>query len=330
MDVGVLGISYKSSELELRESFAKLCQSFIHQEQSPSIVVLSTCNRTEIYFSAKEISTMYQHLLSYLERYLGPAIKERVYTYFGRRCFEHLCCVSIGMDSIIFGEAEIQRQVKQAYEEARQRLELPFALHYLFQKSLKISKQVRTEFSLPRGALSLESTLGRLFHLFFAKEKKVSILLVGYSAMNRNMLHFFRNKKGVQISIATRNPNIEEEIDLLPWNLLSNWIQFDMVICASKSTDFLLDSDSIPEDPSLIKTRLILDLGLPRNVDPRVAKHPLISLLNIDDIGRLLDQRRGVSLCSQQEVEQKAHRLIQKQMDLYQEREAKRLACERL
>lgn len=327
MDVGVLGISYKSSELELRERFAKLCQKFIHQEDSPAVVILSTCNRTEIYFSSKDCSKMYEHILFFLERYLGAAIKERIYAYFGKRCFQHLCFVSIGIDSIIFGEAEIQRQVKQAYEEARLRLQLPFALHYLFQKSLKVSKEVRTEFSLPRGALSMEATVGKLFHLFFAKQSKVSILLVGYSAMNRNMLHFFKQKKGVEITIATRSTKIDEEVKFLPWDQLAGWISFDMVICASKSAEFLLQAEVITDDPSKVKSRLVLDLGLPRNVDPKVDKHPLISLFNIEDIGRLLDQKRGISLCSQQQVQNKAYQLVGRQIALYQEKEIKKVLC---
>jgi glutamyl-tRNA reductase len=327
MDVGVLGISYRSSELELREKFAKVCQTWSAQENSPPVVILSTCNRTEIYFSAPSLIQMYEHILDFLRKTLGSWVQERVYAYFEARCFLHLASVCSGVDSIIFGEAEIQRQVKKAYEEAKQRLQLPFSLHFLFQKTLKVGKEIRTEFSLPRGALSIQSTIGKLFELFFTKEKKVSILLVGYSTMNRNILHFFRNKKGVCISIATKNAYLEEEVDLLPWSQLEEWPRFDMVISASKTAEPILKVEALSKDPAFIKTRLVLDLGLPRNIDPKVGKHPLISLLNIEEIGNLLDQRRGVDLQTKAEVEETVKKLISIQVSIYRDRQQRMGLC---
>ncbi|MBS0628064.1 MAG: hypothetical protein JSS09_07630, partial [Verrucomicrobia bacterium] len=293
--------------------------------------LVSTCNRTEIYFSSYSIAETHSDVISALKKVLGRGFEQRVYSYFKDLCFIHLAKVCAGIDSVIFGEAEIQRQVKVAYAEASLRYKLSASLHYLFQKSLKIGKAIRTEFELPKGTISLESTIWNLARCFFGKEKPISVLLIGYSKINRKIIHFFKNKEGVLLHLATRNPQTVEEnansCSFIPWTSLSSWTCFDMVISGSKCSDYLLYANQIPTSPHLIQSKLVVDLGVPRNIDPLVGKNPLITLFNIEDIGGLIDRRKVISLCEQKDVEMKLEQLVVSQMGLYQRRKERTNLC---
>ncbi|MES2198661.1 MAG: hypothetical protein V4489_00630 [Chlamydiota bacterium] len=331
MDIGMLGVSYKSSELELRESFAKACQQLVEEEKKIPLVVLSTCNRTEIYFSSSSLTETHSDVVSALKKILGTEFEQRIYSCFKKLCFIHLAKVSSGVDSVIFGEAEIQRQVKMAYKEASLRYKLPASLHYLFQKSLKIGKEIRTKFELPKGSVSLESTVWNLARCFFPGGEPISVLLIGYSKINRKIIQYFKNKEGVLLHLATRNPQMVEEsvraFSFVPWASLSSWACFDMVISGSKCSEYLLDANQIPVTASFIQTKVVVDLGVPRNVDPMVGKNPLITLFNIEDVTGLIDHRKEISLGIQKDIEQEIEQLAFKQVFLYEGRKEKGLAC---
>lgn len=331
MDIGMLGVSYKSSELELRERFAKACQLLVEQEATTPIILLSTCNRTEIYFSSPFLVETHSDLLSGLKGVLGNEFENRIYSCFHKLCFMHLAKVSAGVDSVIFGEAEIQRQVKSAYKEASLRYKLPSSLHYLFQKSLKIGKEIRTRFQLPKGAVSLESTVWNLAKCFFLEKEPISVLLVGYSKINRNIIQYFKNKEGVSLHLSTRNPKTIKEnnrcFSFVPWASLSSWPCFDMVISGSKCSEYLLRSEQIPKTASFIQTKVIVDLGVPRNIDPLVGKNPLITLFNIEDVTGLIDHRKAVSVAIQKDVEREIEQLTARQVFFYEKHKEKAVTC---
>ena len=328
MDIGALGISYKSSDLALRERFAAACDELRRQRRDLSIVVLSTCNRTEIYFSAVDVLRMYSLLLQDLQKRMGEDVGAIVYSYFGEPCFWHIARVCCGIDSVVFGEAQIQRQVKRAYEEAVSFGTLSSPLHFLFQKSLKIGKQMRTHFHLPTGNVCMESILWELCHLFFRKDN-ISILFVGYSQINRTIVRFFRRKSGVNLYLATRSIDDidEDEVAKVSWKDIASWTQFDVVICASKHTGFVLCSSHLPAKQEEIHTRLIVDLGVPRNVDPCLGENSSISLLNIEDVGGLIAKKQGRCSMLQKTVAEKVQSLASWQYALYHQREGKIASC---
>lgn len=333
MDVGVLGINYRSSELGFRESFAKAAVSFLDRNSSMPLVVLSTCNRTEIYFSSNNLAETHSSLVFELKNTAPEDFEQMLYCYFGERCFSHLAKVTSGVDSVIFGEAEIQGQVKLSYSRAAMQCKLPSSMHYLFQKSLKIGKEIRTNFCLPKGHVSLESTLWDLSQCFFSQQKPIKTLVVGHSEINRKVIPFMKEKGGFDLHLATRNPKAAAEIikkyslKSVPWSDTKEWADFDMVICGSKCSDYILTLDQIPLDPFQIQTKLIVDLGLPRNVDPALAKSPLIALFNIEEIGGFIDQKQKVSLQEQKIIQQKIEEAVSRQLAIYSLKRKGVLAC---
>lgn len=279
LSIGVLGINHKTADLDLREAIARGAQSLSGERALfflyPTIL-LSTCNRTEIYFSAEDLAQAHSDLLAYLRMQIGEPFEHRLYSYFGIDCFFHICKVAAGLDSAILGESEIQRQVKVAYASSRK---LSPCLHFGFQKALKVSKEIRSHLALQQGAPTLYRTLWRL-----AEWKNRQILLVGYSEINRGLISFLLHKGVKNFSLCTRNPSQVEMdgVHVVNRSILSRWPEYDVIVCATKADEYLIRGTGR-------KTQVIFDLSVPRNVDPQVEA----LLYNIEEVNRLTEQKEA-------------------------------------
>ncbi len=275
MQVGVIGISHRSSDLTLREEVAKACTHSLYFDYSLPLILLTTCNRTELYFSAEDLAEAHSHLLAWLRSKLSIAFDHKIYSYFGIECFTHLTKVASGLDSVIVAETEIQGQVKRAYSEASKFQSLPSCMHYLFQKTLKIAKQIREHLPPPN---SLEKTLLHIANSVFHTMEKKPILFIGNSQINRKILHYFKKRGSENCLICTRSPSSTE---CVPWETVHTWHKYPLIICGTHQSRYILGPETAP---SQLNTRLIFDLSMPRTVDPRLKHHPQILLMNLEDL----------------------------------------------
>lgn len=269
--VGVIGINFKTADLSLREAMARGAQSLADERAiffRHPIVLLSTCNRTEIYFSSEDLAEGHSDILAYLRSKIEEPFEHRLYSFFGIDCFAHLCRVVSGLDSAIFGETEIQRQVKIAYGRASQLFSLPSCIHYVFQKALKVGKTIR---SLIQGTPTLYGLIWQL-----AEWKNKRILLVGYSEINRGFISFLMHKGINRLALCTKNPAVikMEGVDVYDRKVLHQWQEFDLIVSASKADDYLIQGQG--------RGQVIFDLSVPRNVDPEVGNST--TLYNIDQL----------------------------------------------
>ena len=338
MRVGLIGMNYKLLGLEFRERFAREAKNMLegdfHVSSGIPFVLLSTCNRTEIYFSTEDLAEGHSRILAKLKQEIGDFADHHLYSYFGEECFNHLAEVTTGADSVIFGETEIQRQVKESYEKASFSQNLPSCLHFMFQKSLKIGKEVRTSFSLPKSHVSLESTLSDLIRYFFGSKKDASILFVGFSEINRKIISFLKKKGFVNLYLTTRNKEAAEKnsFDLscqfVDWLNISYWPKFDIVITGSLASQYLLRQDHLlGKEPCLIQTRLVIDLSVPRNVDPLVGKHPSILLFNMEEVNFFIDQKQRGIHKEKEKLKKKIVESVSLQLDLYRDKKNKVFVC---
>jgi glutamyl-tRNA reductase len=332
MRVGILGINHKLADLKLRERFAIACQKRFHalsemQEEHP-FILLSTCNRTEIYFSSSDLAETHSQFLQILKEEIQEDFEQKLYSFFTQDCFLHLTKVATGLDSAIFAETEIQGQVKNAYEHASKQRKLPFALHFLFQKSLKIAKDLRTNFLSERGMQDLEQAVFQTGAKLFRKGHKPSILFVGGSEINLKVLDYLHKKDYGNISLCNRTQERGEmlsakfSIPLLPWQELHRWHEFDWVILGTKAQEYLIRETCL-QNP-FAERKLLIDLALPRNADPEIAKDPRIQLLNIDEINGMVNLGRKKVNEQMQKADHLLSQEVMKQAELYQAKNAKR------
>ncbi len=294
MRFGILGINYKLADLKLREQLAKSCQlrfGAINSFSDFHFVLLSTCNRTELYFSSEDLSHTHSYLLGMLRLDIQEEFDQKLYSFFGIDCFSHLTRVTAGLDSAVLAESEIQGQVKTAYEQASDYRLLPKELHFLFQKSLGIAKRIRTQLKLGRGMPTLEQAILQTSRCFFNGQLDYKILFVGASEINLKILQYLQLKGLSSITLCNRSNESatkiakELHIDTLGWEHLHRWQEFDWIIFGTKASEHLITRE---EYSIRLSTHLIMDLSVPRNVDPLLGRIPGITLLNIDQINRML------------------------------------------
>ncbi len=300
MRLGVIGINEKIAELKLREKLAKVCQQHFSADicaaDAIPVVLLSTCNRTEVYFSAEDLAATHTALLDLLRQDLQIDFDQKLYSFFGKDCFQHLARVAAGLDSAILAETEIQGQVRMAYQMASSRRHLPHELHYAFQKALKIGKQVRKELPLGRGMPDLEHAILAAGNQALEKAQEARILFVGASDINHKVLCFMKRKGMHDVTLCNRSLHKAKDLAekhgaaVLPWDQVSQWRQYDWVIFGTKAPDYLVSLNDV--QGQLLRTRLLIDLSVPRNVDPAIARCPDLFLLNIDQLHNTLQIRR--------------------------------------
>lgn len=298
MQIGVIGINHKSANLSWREQLAKAMQRRFGSTQclhsSLSYVLLSTCNRTELYFSADDVAQTHTYLISMLRREIRQEFEPKLYSYFGYDCFYHLARVTSGMDSAIVGETEIQGQVKLAYEEGMTRRSLASELHFLFQKSLKIGKEIRSSWLTGHEMPSLKDAVFEMSAHFFPKVSERRLLLVGVSEINCKLLSTFKQRGMTQITLCNRTSAkardlaAKEKVDWLPWEKLALWSHYDVAVFGTKCPEFVISGSP----GSLSEKKLLIDLSVPRNVDPRLGRHPAITLLNVDQLQKTIDRKK--------------------------------------
>ncbi len=332
MRVGVIGINHKLADLKLRDQLAKACQRRFGPSQSLLIyqcVLLSTCNRTEIYFSSEDLAETHTSLLSILRNDVDEEFDQKLYSYFGVDCFCHLSRVTSGLDSAIVAETEIQGQVKAAYEATCEYHLLPKELHFLFQKSLGIAKKIRTELDLGRGMPSLEHAVLQTGLEFFGQQDQPRILFVGASDINQKVLSFLKSKRFSHITLCNRSNDIakiiadNDHIQFLEWQKLSQWHYYDWIIFGTKSPDYLLTRKDCSDTWS--DKKLIMDLCVPRNVDPQLQLDPRITLMNIDEVNKHLQISCEGLHQTLNEAEQRISLATRQHAMRYQEKEISRL-----
>src|SRR6266487_3382049 len=283
MKLFAAGISHKTAPVELREQLAVkqseivdlafALKSFGHLGE---IVLLSTCNRVEIYGTTRQATGHIKALLQLLcaePRDLDP----HIYLYEGAAAVRHLLRVAAGLDSMLLGETEITGQIKNAYEIARNAGLTGRVLNRLFQRAFQATKEIRTRTGIGRGTVSIKSTAVELIGRTDLSQQ--SIMVLGAGAMAENCVRLLV-KKGAQA--VCFGYSLFEMRDV------------DVVIAATSSAETLLGRDDVE---NLMKARrnrplLLIDLSVPRNIDPAVGGLENVALYNIDDLESLA--REGV------------------------------------
>ena len=195
-------------------------------------------------------------------------------------------------------------------------------MHFLFQKSLKIGKAIRTDSLLTTSTVSLEKVIFELSQIFLRNLKAARILFFGNSEINRKILHFFKNKEIDQLTLCTRGVVSAEELlreyhmQVLPWDQKEKWQDFDIVICGTTQHEYLIYPEQI-QSQQQTKNRIIFDLGVPRNADPRLHRHPCLTLLNIEELGSLIEKKQQIHRMEIAAAEESVRQAVERQLEVF-------------
>lgn len=319
MDIGILGVNFKSADLSFRETLMqKTGEEILNKIDFPQ-VILSTCNRFEVYFSNPDLTESHSQLLHLFQREFKKDCGFRLYSYFGNDCFRHLSRVTTGLDSAILVETEIQGQVKRAYLNA-QKKNLSRELHFLFQKSLKIGKSVRSQIDLGHKVVDLTDVVAHLLGNLASYYTKPKILLVGTSQINVQILNRI-DKQEFDLTVCSRSLERAEQIanlyhaQVLPWSALKNWSNYDGLIFATNYPGLLI------EKTNLSSPKLILDLSVPRNVPASLSDLEEIKLINIDQINKMVRRARHINDTHLSRMDHLVQEAVHRQCNIFKKKE---------
>ncbi|MFB0901928.1 MAG: glutamyl-tRNA reductase [Acidimicrobiales bacterium] len=271
-------------------------------------VVLSTCNRTEVYILAERFHGAFQDVRDFLSQisFVAPeTLNDHLYTFYDDQAIEHLFRVSAGVDSAVLGEHEILGQIKRAWESAQKQDCVGMSLNSIFRAAVAVGKRVRTETSISRSIASVSQAA-----IVMAEERRGSlagqhVLLVGAGEMGSGMAKTLATRGTASITVMSRTDATATDIaaqigaQVRPFDELDQALGVcDVAFTSTASPGMVVDVDMVsPLLDQRSHDLLILDVAMPRDVAAGVGELPGVELYDLDAIGAFvakgLESRAG-------------------------------------
>ena len=305
MAVNILGINHKTAPVALREKVAftedRLGAALLTLRQELGVaeaLILSTCNRTEVYWSGTASGS---ELSQWLERHHGNNLDlaASLYVHQESRAVEHTFSVASGLDSMVLGEVQILGQLKDAYRIAQESGSTGPVLNKLFQAAFSAAKRVRTETRIGANAVSLASATVSLARRVYEDLSAHNVLLVGAGDMNALTARHFMSAGVKRMVIANRTLEkaraLADELNAhaAPLTDLDKELaEADIVISCTASAEPLIAKRAVEAAIRVRRRRPIfmVDMAVPRDIDPEVAELEDVYLFSIDDLQQLVNE----------------------------------------
>lgn len=307
MAFNILGINHKTAPVALRELVAfdeeRLIDALrtLRQHAGVSeVVILSTCNRTEVYWAG---SAGFAELSRWLERHHGDDLdlSDSLYVHQEQRAVEHAFCVASGLDSMVLGEAQILGQLKDAYRAAQQAGSTGPSLNRLFQAAFSAAKRVRSETRIGANAVSLASATVSLARRVYSDLSAHTALMIGAGEMNALTARHFVTAGVKRMVIANRTLGRAQALasqlkahavglDDLDKEL----IEADIIVSCTASKVPIVTKSAAEAAVRARRRRPIfmVDLAVPRDIEPAVAELEDVYLFCIDDLQQLVNENK--------------------------------------
>ena len=308
MHVSLAGINHRTAPVEMREMAAigpDGLPAYLHllRRNLQHGVILSTCNRTEVYATGSQAADLEQACVDFLGKSMGLRDNTAPYLYVmsDRVAMEHLFEVSCGLDSMVIGEYEVLGQVGQAMAAAEKSGTLNLPLRHIFESAISTGRRARNETGISRNPLSVSSIAVNKALDIVNDIGRCKIVIIGAGEAGRLALRVAGSRGATDIAVASRT--LERAVRITgscggrpigPDMVAEELRKADIVITCATSPHPVLRhsqvSEAMSSRPQL--PLIIIDIALPRNVDPEVGGIDNVHLYNIDDLNELADNHR--------------------------------------
>jgi glutamyl-tRNA reductase len=326
-----IGISHRTAPLEVREKLwfsdeeALAALLSLKERGFPESVLFSTCNRTELYTVAgpKQVAQLEEFLVAQKGAQQHISLSS-FFSLEGPRAVHHLFEVAAGIDSMIVGDVQILSQIKDGYRRSKDHGALGFLLDKVFQSAFHTGKRVRTETSISEGAISISYAAVELAGKIFDRLNEKSALVIGAGETAELTVKHLRAKQIGRLLITNRTTERAEALArkmggiVLPFDSFRQHLhQVDIIISSVEAKDHILTREEIASvNRQHTSTALfIIDIGVPRNIDPRAGELDNVFLYDIDSLQVMVDEnlrKRGAALpAAGQIVEEEVRRFTQ-------------------
>ena len=298
-----LGVDHRSAPTSVREALAfqgerrqRGLDSLKADAPGAEFVLLSTCNRVELYAAAETALPDAEALAASLARFHDVPVEMLDGHLVSRRdeaAVAHLFRVAAGLESLVPGEGQILGQVRDAYKLASDRKAVGPILHHVFQRALRVGRRVREETGLGRGKCSVASVAVEVARAVFDRFEDKAVLVIGAGAMGDLTIQQLASLRPGVLLVTNRDPERAHAV-AAPWG--GRVIPFDRLDDALAEADVVLSATAADEPIVTVdryariqqgrgnRLAVILDLAIPRDFDPRVGELERVTLYNVDDL----------------------------------------------
>ena len=308
MQLFLLGVSHKTAPVELREKLdfssrdvGAAVVALAARSSAAESVVLSTCNRSEIYVASTTAETAREEIVRFLSEYHqlpAESFTPHLFSFSEADVAQHLFRVAAGLDSMVVGEPQILGQVKDAFQAAAERRCTGPVLRKLFDWSFNVGKRVRSETALGEGAVSISFAAVQLARKIFGRLEGRRVLVVGAGEISTLTAQHLRAQGVAEVAITSRTAAHAQALAAevgghwVPWDGMPHALaNADIIVTATGSQRPIISRADI--ESALGRRRdplLIFDVAVPRDVDPTVGEIEQVFLYNVDDLQMIVQE----------------------------------------
>lgn len=305
MTIFALGINHRTAPLDIREKVAFAPEQMMEALQGladaaalKEVAILSTCNRTEIYAEGEQADQVL-HWLAQQRRISLEQLQSCHYLLTDSDAVRHIMKVACGLDSMVLGEPQILGQLKSCYAVAREAGKVSTVLNQLFQQAFSIAKRVRTETAIGQSPVSVAYAAVSLSQQIFSDLRDVRALLIGAGETIELVARHLQEKGVREITVANRTLSRAQDLaeqfsaqGILLSEIPDYLHRADMVISSTASQLPILGKGAVESALKLRKHKPIfmVDIAVPRDIEPEVAKLQDVYLYTVDDLQAVIDE----------------------------------------
>jgi glutamyl-tRNA reductase len=328
MKLALAGINHRTAPVQVREKLALATGEIpaalllLLESGAKEALILSTCNRVEVAAALEEDvapEILLDTLVSGRTDVTMEAVRPHIYVFEAQDAMRHLFRVASSLDSMIVGEPQILGQLKQAYGQARDQGAIGTLLDAVLTRAFSVAKRIRTETEIGESAVSVSYAAVELAREIFGSLSRKKVLIIGAGKMSEGAARHLLRAGADEIFITNRTPERAQEVaDLFRGEVLAYETfpqrlgEMDIVITSSAAPGFVLGPDAIRRAIESRKSQpmFLIDIAVPRNIDPAVNGLEHAFLYDIDDLQRLADR----NLRARQEVAQQAESIVNEEV----------------
>ena len=302
MQLFAFGINHQTAPLTVREQvvfqterLAQALRNLVEQRPVKEAAILSTCNRTEVYCNTDQPSAAVHWLANY-HHLTAEGLEPYIYRLPQERAVQHAFRVASGLDSMMIGEAQILGQMKDAVRSAEEAGTLGLLLNRLFQRTFSVAKEVRTQTEIGANAVSMASIAVRLAEEIYPSIAECRVLFVGAGEMIELCATHFGARRPRHVAFANRTLERAQELatrhlgqPIALEDVAANLASYDVIVTSTASPLPIIGKGTVESALKARKHRpmLLVDLAVPRDVEPEVADLGDAFLYTVDDLGRI-------------------------------------------
>ena len=303
MHILAVGLNYQTAPVEIREKLsfneAELAEAMKALKNKKSIlenVIVSTCNRTEIYVIGDQLHTSRYYVKEFLSEWFNidkEEFSKYLFFYEGEGAVEHLFQVTCGLNSMVLGETQILGQVRSSYMLAQSENTIGTVSNHLFKQALTLAKKAHAETEINTNAVSVSYAAVELAKKIFGSLKGKNVLILGAGKMGELAIQNLHSNGADQITVINRT--FEKAVDLAEnfngqakklEELQCSLVETDILITSTGAKDFVVTKEMMASVNKMRKGRPIfmVDIAVPRDLDPALAEFENVFLYDIDDL----------------------------------------------